>query len=158
MKICFLKKFYSKIFVEKKEFFFNSLIYSNAKGQVSLEYLLIVTAFFSILLIVLPIAVNTMDSFLFASDDLTAKSIVSELNENISLMNFLGEGSSRVFDYSPLKGLTIYSIGSKLIIQTESNNFEVETFSPQLIQKTFFDSKFSITLKKSSKGIVVQVQ
>ena len=87
-----------------------------------------------------------------------AKSIVSELSENISLMNFLGEGSSRVFEYSPVKGLTLYSLGSKLIIQSESNEFEVETFSPQLIQKTFFDSKFSIILKKSSGGVVVKVQ
>lgn len=135
-----------------------NLLHLNSKGQVSLEYLLIVTAFFSILLIVLPVAVNTMNSFLFVSDDLIAKSIVSELSENISLMNFLGEGSSRVFEYSPVKGLTLYSLGSKLIIQSESNEFEVETFSPQLIQKTFFDSKFSIILKKSSGGVVVKVQ
>lgn len=129
----------------------------SSKGQVSLEYLLIVTAFFSILLIILPVAFNTMNSFLFANDDLLAKSIVNELKENISLMNFLGDGTVRVFDYSPSKGMTIYSMGSKVIILTELNSFEVETSSTQLIQKIFFDSKFFITLKKSNGLVEVSV-
>jgi len=132
-----------------------NFLFSNQKGQSSIEYLLLVTAFFSVLGIVLPVASSTVDSFLSTSDDLLAKSIANELNENISLMSFLGEDSVKTFEYSPIKNISFSSSGSKLNISTESKVFEVETNSVQIIPKTSFEKNFSITLLKTNKGISI---
>ena len=131
----------------------SNFILVNQRGQSSLEYLLLVTAFFSILGIILPIASNTIDSFINASDDLLAKSIADELTENISLMSFLGEGSVKTFEYSPAKSILFSSSGTKLNISTKSKSFEVETNYVQIIPKTSFEKRFSIVLEKTIKGI-----
>lgn len=130
----------------------------NQCGQSSLEYLLILTAFFSILGVTLPVAFNTMESFLGASDDLLAKSIANELTENISLMSFLGEGSEKTFEYFPVKSISFSSSGTKLNITTNSKSFEVETNLVQVIPKTSFEKKFLITLSKTNKGIIVSFE
>lgn len=130
----------------------------NQRGQSSLEYLLILTAFFSILGVILPVAFNTMESFLSANDDLLAKSIASELNENISLMSFLGEGSEKTFEYFPIKSISFSSSGTKLNILTDAKSFEVETNYVQVIPKISFDKKFLINLSKTDKGIVVSFE
>lgn len=125
------------------------------KGQSSLEYLILVTVFFSILGIVLPVASNTVDSFLAASDDLLAKQIFEDLSESISLMNFLGEGSEKTFEYHPIKNISFSSSATKVIISTDSKSFEVETNSIQVIPKTTFEKSFFVTIKKNAKGAVV---
>ena len=136
---------------------FYSLI-SNQRGQSSLEYLLIVTAFFSILGIVLPVSFNTVDSFLSTSDELLIKSISEEMKENISLMSFLGEGSFKTTEYSPVKSISFSSSGSKLIISTQSKSIEVETNYFQIIPKTSFEKKFSITLLKTNNGVKISFE
>lgn len=133
----------------------NNSFSKNQKGQSSLEYLLIVTAFFLILGIVLPVASSTVDSFLSASDDLLAKSIANELNENISLMSFLGEGSVKEFNYSPIESISFSSIGTKVIISTKVKSFEVETKFVQIIPKTTFEKNFSLILSKTNKGVSI---
>jgi len=133
----------------------NTFLVLNQKGQSSIEYLLLVTAFFSILGIVLPVASSTVDSFLSTSDDLLAKSIANELTENISLMSFLGEGTVKTFEYSPVKNISFSSSGSKLNISTELKVFEIETNSVQIIPRTSFEKNFSITLLKTNKGISI---
>ena len=130
----------------------------NQKGQSSLEYLLIVTAFFSILGIVLPVAFSTVNSFLSTTDDLLAKSISEDLVENISLMSFLGEGSIKTFEYFPSKSISFSSTGTKLNILTESKNFEVETNYVQVIPKVLFEKNFLIILEKKDKGIIVSFE
>jgi uncharacterized protein (UPF0333 family) len=134
-----------------------TLISVNKKGQASLEYLLLITSFFSILVLTLPAAFSVMDSFLSVSDDLVAESIASELKENISLMGFLGDGTVRVFEYSPSKSISFSSAGSKINIFTESKNFEIETGSVQLIPRTVFEKKFAVKIEKLNKNIVVFV-
>ncbi len=134
------------------------LLQINQKGQSSLEYLILVTAFFGILGIFLPIASGTVDSFLSTSDDLLAKSIADELSENISLMTFLGEGTVKTFEYSPVKSISFYSTGTKLNISTESKLFEVETNVIQIIPKIYFEKSFVIILKKTNKGIIVSFE
>ena len=130
----------------------------NQKGQSSLEYLLIVTAFFSILGIILPVASSTVNSFISTTDDLLAKSISEELSENISLMSFLGEGSIKTFEYFPSKSISFSSTGTKLNILTESKNFEVETNYVQVIPKVLFEKNFLIILEKKDKGIIVSFE
>jgi len=105
--------------------------------------------------IIIPIASTTVNSFLSISDDLLAKSIFTEISENISLMSFLGEGSIKVFEYSPIKGISFSSTGTKLNIFTESKSFEVETNYLQIIPKTLFEKNFSIVLEKTNKGVIV---
>jgi uncharacterized protein (UPF0333 family) len=135
-----------------------NIFLSNQRGQSSLEYLLIVTAFFSILGIILPVASSTVDSFLSTSDDLLAKSIANELNENISLMSFLGDGSVKNFEYAPVQSISFSSTGTKLNVSTSSKNFEVETNSIQVIPKTSFEKKFLITLSKINNKIIVSFE
>lgn len=135
-----------------------TFFYQNQKGQSSLEYLLLVTAFFSILGLIIPVASSTVDSFTNVSDDLLAKSIANELTENISLMSFLGEGSMKKFEYAPVKSISFSSAGTKLNISTPSKSFQVETNFVQIISKVSFEKSFSMIILKTSEGIKVSFE
>ncbi len=127
------------------------------RAQASLEYLLLFAAFFAALAVLLPIMNQTSKEFLLASDSLLAKRITGEVLEEISLMNFLSDGSKKTFEYYPIKLISVYSRGSVVYFSSEEKQYFVETNSIQLIQKTDFNSKFFVILKKDSNRILINV-
>ena len=127
------------------------------RAQASLEYLLLFAAFFAALAVLLPIINQTSQQFLSASDTLLAKRITEEVSEQISLMNFLSDGSKRVFEYYPVKTISVYSKGSNVFFTSTEKLYSVETNTIQLIPKTDFNYKFVVLLQKDKNKIWVQV-
>jgi len=129
----------------------------NQKAQFSLEYLLLLAAFFAIFAVFVPVAANISNGFLGASDDFLAKRIAQDLNEQISLFASLGEGSKKYFEYSPASKIIIYSQGNELIISSERKQFSAIFSSPQVIPKQGFKSKIILNLIKDVKGVQIFV-
>jgi len=117
------------------------------KAQVSLEYLLILAAFFSALAIALPAINYSVDQFALVNDTLLAKDISQNLEEQFSLFEFLGDGSKKTFEFVPTRNIFMSLQNKQLIISTEQKSFIVQTNSQQTFSQEF-SSKFTITLTK----------
>ncbi len=135
--------------MNKKKFKTKSL---NKKygAQVSLEYLLILAAFFSVFSIILSSVLFAMDSFNSAQDTILAKQISEKISEQVKMFSYLGNGSKKEFEFLPINKITIYSEGTKIIISSEQKSFEIETQFQQKIPNTIFSEKFKIILEKNN--------
>ena len=100
---------------------------------------------------------QTAQDFLSSGDNLLAKRISEELKEEINLQTFLGNGSSKIMEYSPAKTLVIYSQGSQVIIEGKGKTYLVETSFPQLIVRQELSTKFIVQVKKENDKIVISV-
>jgi hypothetical protein len=126
-------------------------------AQSSLEYLLLLASFFAMLGLVLPVISSTTQGFLSAEDDLLAKHIFEEVQEQVNLMVFLGNGSEKQLEFIPAKFITFSSSGNELIIESENKKFEVIFPNPQLIPKEEFSKKFFINIYKNEDIVQVKV-
>jgi len=127
------------------------------KAQSSLEYLLLLAAFFAVLGLVLPVISGTTQSFLSAEDDLLAKHIYEELQEQVNLMSFLGNGSLKQLEFVPAKFIRLYSLGNDLFIESENKKYSVAFPVPPLIPKQEFSGKFLIKILKNQNSVQVFV-
>lgn len=128
------------------------------KAQSSLEYLIILASFFCVLGIILPIIFQTTNGFLLAGDDFLAKRIASNLSEEINLITFLGNGSMRTFEYVPINGITLYSSGNFIIIETKNRQHKINVFSAQVLLKQEYTSKFWVDVSKIEGKIRIGVR
>lgn len=124
-------------------------------GQASLEYLLLLAAFFAAFAVLLPVVQDSAQNFLFASDTSLAKRISEEASEQISLMEFLSDGSVKEMDYFPAKSISLYSRGSTLVVESNGKTFEVDCDSPQLMERTEFTKKFGLVFEKKDGKVTV---
>jgi len=138
--------------ISVKGFFLGGFLV-NQKAQSSLEYLLLLAAFFAVFAAFVPVAANISNGFLGASDDFLAKRIAQDLNEQISLFNSLGEGSKKSFEYSPASKIIIFSQGNDLVVGSERKQFSASFLLPQVIPKQEFKSKIILNLVKDAKGV-----
>jgi len=129
----------------------------NQKAQVSLEYLLLLAAFFAIFAIFVPVAAEVSTGFLGASDDFLAKRIAHDLNEQVSLFSLLGEGTKKTIEYSPALKIIIYSQGNEVVVDSGRKQFRATFPITQIIPKQEFVRKLSLTLFKDSKGVQIFV-
>ncbi len=131
------------------------LVIMSSRAQSSIEYLLLLTAFFGVLGVMLPVMSQTTQSFLSAGDELLAKRISNDLNEQVSLMKFLGDGSIKQFDYFASKSITVSSRGTSILFSSGEKEFPVEMGVVQVFPKQEFNGKFVITIQKLSNGLKV---
>jgi hypothetical protein len=128
------------------------------RGQSSIEYLLILTAFFASLGLILPIISSSVDSFLLMNDTILSKEIFEELNEICSLYNFSGNGSSKELIYSPSEIIKIKNDGQRLIISSSEvsaeKEFVINCKNNSFFEKSF-ESKFSINISKENNAIAI---
>jgi len=117
------------------------------KGQVSLEYLLILAGFFSALAITLPAINYSLDQFTEASDTLLAKDIFYKLDEQITLFEFLAKDSQKTFEFNPAKGVLVSIENKELTIASNQKSFLLKINSSQSFSHEF-DSKFNLIIKK----------
>jgi uncharacterized protein (UPF0333 family) len=126
------------------------------KAQVSLEYLLIMAGFFSILLVLVPAITNSITAFESAQDAVLAEKISDSLNQNYRLFSFLGNGTVKTLTFTPIKSISVWSEGKKIFIASGEKKFEVLFETEQNIPKKEFTSKFYFTLKKELDNIVAE--
>jgi len=120
--------------------------------------LLIITAFFAALSIIIPSSAFALEQFLSASDTILAKQIYSTMEEQNELFLFLGNNSKKEFEFVPAQ---------KIILKTQGNNFEIssqqKTFSltlrdNQISKEKEFTKKFKILLKKENEKIIIEFE
>jgi len=122
------------------------------KGQISLEYLLILAGFFSAIAIALPAISYATEQFVLANDTLLAKDISEKLTEQINLFEFLADGSQKTFEFVPAKSVSILLQNKELIISSKQKSFQTNIHSTQNFNKEF-NSKFIIMIKKVNNAI-----
>jgi hypothetical protein len=120
------------------------------KGQVSLEYLLILAGFFSALAISLPALNYSIDQFSQATDTMLAKDIYQKLSEQVTLFEFLANDSIKTFEFIPINNISISLENKNLTIFTEQKVFTLKINSNQVFTNEF-KSKFIIILKKENE-------
>jgi len=118
-------------------------------GQASIEYLLLLCAFFSALAIALPSIAFSVEQFLGASDAALAKSIASQIQEQDSLFRFLADGSAVSLEFVPTKGISIFSQGNEIVVFGGEREFRATLSSTQVIPRQDFASKFFVGISKS---------
>jgi hypothetical protein len=127
---------------------------SGQSGQSSLEFLLLLLAFFSALALVLPAVSYSADAFFGAADSSLAKQIASEVRERASEMEFMGDGSRIVQEFVPARGISVFSDGNKIIFSSGQKSFEAIFSRPQAFARRDFNSKFFVEVGRSGGQVV----
>jgi uncharacterized protein (UPF0333 family) len=120
------------------------------KAQVSLEYLILVAAFFSALLIILPTINNISNDFFVVNDSLLIKQVSDKISEQDNLFSFLADGSRKEFVFIPSKKILLKTFENELIISTEKKSITTKLNSKQNNLEKEFNSKFKIILEKEN--------
>ena len=67
------------------------------RGQISLEYMIVLSALFSVILVFMPMISETYDAGLFAVDVLNAKQFSNDFSNSLSELNFFSDGARKTF-------------------------------------------------------------
>ena len=97
-----------------------------SKAQVSLEYLLLLGAFFSFLLLFFPLLQQTYYAGIFAFDVRAAQSFSDSFQSSVREFSVLGDGSKRILEASP---------ATEWKIEAEKNILKIEIFQEKLKKK-----------------------
>lgn len=151
MYVCFFKGSKKTSRAKSK----NSRLRFASIGQVSLEYLLLLAAFFSVLGIIFPVITSSSQAFLESSDVLLAKKMAAEISEKASLLAFLADGSQFSLEYSPAKEVVVYSQGSQIVAEASGKSFFAQTNSQQFLVRESFTRNFKIILRKAQNNVQV---
>lgn len=130
----------------------------NSLGQASFEYLLVVLGFFAMMGVIIPVMIDSTNSFLSSSDELLAKRISSELSETASLFTFLADGSKKEFNYFPAKEILVYSNSGEIVFEANKKQFFVKNIAGQFFPKETFSAGFTVFIKKENGKLVFDVQ
>lgn len=125
------------------------------RAQVSLEYLILVTAFFSSLMIIIPSAMFVANEFLNLNDSLLLKQVSETIVEQDSLFSFLANGSRKEFFFTPTKEVVVKVVDKKLFLFNNQKNIEVGLVFSQPFFEKKFDSEFLLILEKQSNKTII---
>ncbi len=131
------------------------VFFKKEKAQVSLEYLILAGACFSVFALMIPIVFGIVDSFLDSSDSIVAKNAAGELAEKNDLLSYLGDGSEFLMTFVPAKEITIYSKEGKVFFASKKSFFESVSTRQEVLKKKF-NSKFSVSIRKEAGEIIIE--
>lgn len=123
-----------------------------SKGQSSIEYLLILTAFFASLGVIIPVIDNTMDQFFTVNDTLIAKNVSEKINEYCSIFYFGGNGSIKEFTITPSNEIIIKSDSKNFFISSSQKSFKINCKINSVFEK-IIQTKTKFTLIKENNEL-----
>lgn len=123
---------------------------NNNSGQVSLEYLLILVAFFATLSLILPIIFFSIDEVFFVIDAVNIRKIANIIEKNDELFLFLANDSFKKIEFDVIKKINIITQGRKLIISSREKEFIVMLNDEQSNFNKKFETKFYVEIKKEN--------
>lgn len=127
----------------------------------SLEYLLLLAAFFSVLLLMLPLIQRTYALALFGFDARQALSFSKQFSESVKQLSILSDGSALTLEINPMHEWRVAASGKKLAVEVSSKNLEkTKTIETELIAdvsdfENNFSEKTTFLLKKRNGALVV---
>ena len=132
------------------------------RGQVSLEYLIVVGAFLAMLLVFMPLLVQTHHTGLFGIDAVKAEKFTQDFKSAVDELNILGNGSRTKLTANPVDEWSLQISGNKLILTVKSTELErIKKFEVELknianqLSKTI-SSKTTFLLEKSAGKITIR--
>lgn len=137
------------------------MIFDKMRAQISLEYMIILSALFSVILVFMPMISETYDAGLFAVDVLNAKNFSNNFANSLSELNFFSDGARKTFEINPLN---IWEIECKdrvlkiTITNPELSNEKVisHTIPDNITCALTISEKTKITIEKQFSKISVK--
>jgi len=108
------------------------------KGQISLEFLILMAAFLSAMLLFVPIANNAYNLGIFGIESAKAKNFAKELKQKIEEMEFLGNNSRIEITANP---------ATKWIVSIENKKIEIKIENDFLEEEKTIEEEFEIELE-----------
>ncbi len=132
-------------------------------AQISLELILITAAFFSFLLLFLPLIQKTLFLGLFALDVSNAKAFCNSVEVSARELNSMSSGSKITLTAKPLNEWIIKSDKNKFFLAVYSENYNKEKiFSFDSFNLFFDEFSFSeetvFVLTKTEKLVLLEIQ
>ncbi len=124
----------------------------NSRAQFSVEYLLVLLAFFGALAVIIPSISFASQQFFSANDTVIAKTIASTVEQDCSLFSFLGVGSKKELSFSVSEKVVLSSNGSLFSIKTSQKDFSFPCKSNSFSFET--EKSFLIKIEKKEEGVV----
>ncbi len=133
----------------------------HSRAQLSLEYMLLLAAFFSAIMVFMPVIAGLHANAVFASDVQNAQNFMNELQSASEKMLILGSGSQITAN---AKVLTVWELsisGTKALIKVKSESIEkiktieAELAAPLEFSKKTLNSNFTILLKNENGRITI---
>ncbi len=131
------------------------------KGQISLEFLILIAAFLSAMLLFVPIANKAYNLGIFGIESAKAKNFTKELKQKIEEMNFLGNNSRIEIAANPATEWIVSIENKKIKIKIKNDFLEEEKtieeefkieIEPLKIEK-ILNSKTIFALEKANNKI-----
>ncbi|MBU2100347.1 hypothetical protein KKG83_01810 [Candidatus Micrarchaeota archaeon] len=133
------------------------------KAQISLELLLLMSVFFSVLLLFSPLISKTFYSGIYSLDVIKAKSFSDSFSVAVKELNSMSNDSKITVTAKPLTKWKVSSEENFLKITVFLEKYEKEkTFSEKQLNLLSFEAFFSeetvFILTKTEKGITAEIQ
>jgi len=127
------------------------------KGQMSLEFLVIVAVSISILLIFMPVFGKAYNSVTYALDLYQASGLIEQIDEDISILNTLNVGSFFTIKSNPMYSYLILCKKNDITI-TIASDFKKKTLSRttnmNLDCNEAFSSQTLLKIEKSTENMI----
>ena len=131
------------------------------RAQLSLEYLLLLAAFFSCLLLFLPLLQKSYAAALFGIDARNASFFSESLAQASRELSVLGEGTAVSIGINPLNPWQISVQGNRLLVSVSSGvlgktkEFSAELSMPAASFSKEFSEKAALKVSKTSGLLVI---
>ncbi len=134
----------------------------NSRAQLSLEYMLLLAAFFSAIMVFMPVIAGLHANAVFASDVHNAQNFMGGLESASGKMLILGSGSQIALNAQVLTSWELSISGTKALLTIKSGNIgknktiEAELAAPLELGKKTFDSGFTMLIKNENGKITIR--
>jgi hypothetical protein len=133
------------------------------KAQASLELILVMSIFFSVLLLFSPLIIKTLFLGIYALDVSRAKSFSDSFTVGVRQLNSMSNTSRITITAKPLLRWKIKALKEKSEVTVFLEKYEKEkTFSEKQLNLVPFEVSLSketvFVLTKTEKGVVVEIQ
>lgn len=131
------------------------------KAQVSIEYLLLLAAFFSFLLLIVPSMGGVYNAGIFGLDARNARSFLNSFESSVKRLSLFGDGSEEIVSAKILTLWRVYSDGEKIFVFVESSELakskelSAELSLPVKLNARDYTGEINILLRKQNGRISV---
>lgn len=133
-----------------------------AKAQISLEYLILLAGFFSVLALIIPQTIKLFEISVFVLDAKNASAFSQEIFAAINELSILEDGSIKTISFNPLLEWNISSQNNAVQIEVIDEKigrqkfFSVQTSTEMFSFNQNFSAKSSIKLSKNDGKILIE--
>ncbi|MCR4335705.1 MAG: hypothetical protein NUV57_04160 [archaeon] len=129
----------------------------NSNGQLSIEFLLLLTAILAFLSVFTSAFSELEESSLYAIDVQNAKRFVNELNNSSKTLSLLGEGSQKQFSYKIINEWELKDSPVALIVHSNSGkNISLQLPENIMLESSKnFKENLIVVLKKENGKLIL---